>query len=72
LVGLGLEAFVAVACGGGRASGNGRIAVRAAKPVRANRDQNQAIREWATKNGYEVSERGRIPGSIVEAFHAKR
>jgi len=39
---------------------------------RASRDQNQAIREWANKNGYEVSERGRIPGSIVEAFHAKR
>jgi hypothetical protein len=39
---------------------------------RSNRDQNQAIREWATKNGYEVSERGRIPATIVEAFHANR
>lgn len=39
---------------------------------RSNRDLNQAIREWATKNGYEVSERGRIPGAIVEAFHSKR
>lgn len=38
---------------------------------RATRDQNQAIREWATKNGYEVSERGRIPSSIVEAYHNK-
>ena len=36
---------------------------------RSNRDQNQAIREWAGKNGYEVSERGRIPTSIVEAYH---
>jgi hypothetical protein len=43
-----------------------------AAPTRANRDQNQAIREWATKNGYEVSERGRIPASIVEAFHTNR
>jgi len=67
-----LDPYLAVASRAGRASGNGRISVRAAKPVRANRDQNQAIREWATKNGYEVSERGRIPGSIVEAFHAKR
>jgi len=24
------------------------------------------------KNGYQVSERGRIPTTIVEAFHAKR
>ena len=39
---------------------------------RASRDQNQAIREWAAKNGYEVSERGRIPSSIVEAYHSKR
>ncbi|MEU4244368.1 Lsr2 family protein [Actinoplanes sp. NPDC026619] len=39
---------------------------------RASRDQNQAIREWANKNGYEVSERGRIPSHIVEAYHSKR
>ncbi|WP_030443548.1 histone-like nucleoid-structuring protein Lsr2 [Actinoplanes subtropicus] len=52
---------------------DGRIASRTkAAPTRANRNQNQAIREWASKNGYEVSERGRIPASIVEAFHAKR
>ena len=35
---------------------------------RSSRDQNQAIREWAGKNGYELSSRGRIPSSIVEAF----
>ena len=44
----------------------------AASTGRASRDQNQAIREWAGKNGYEVSERGRIPSSIVEAYHSKR
>ena len=37
---------------------------------RQNRDQNQAIREWANKNGHTVSERGRIPSSVVEAYHA--
>jgi hypothetical protein len=36
--------------------------------VRSSRDQNQAIREWAAKNGYELSSRGRIPASIVDAF----
>ena len=41
----------------------------AAASSRSNRDQNQAIREWAGKNGYEVSERGRIPTSIVDAYH---
>ena len=67
-----LDPYLAVASRIGRTGGSGRIASRAAQPARANRDQNQAIREWAAKNGYEVSERGRIPGSIVEAFHAKR
>jgi hypothetical protein len=51
----------------GRASGRGR---GTAPGGRSTRDQNQAIREWAVKNGYEVSERGRIPMSVVEAFNA--
>jgi hypothetical protein len=68
-----LDPYLAVAFRVGRTGTNGRIGSRtAAAPGRANRDQNQAIREWAAKNGYEVSERGRIPSSIVEAFHAKR
>jgi hypothetical protein len=67
-----LDPYLAVAARAGRASGNGRSASRTVAPARANRDQNQAIREWAAKNGYELSDRGRIPGSIVEAFHAKR
>jgi hypothetical protein len=38
--------------------------------VRASsREQNQAIREWATKNGWDISERGRIPASVVEAYN---
>jgi hypothetical protein len=67
-----LDPYLTVASRVGRSSG--RIAARgtAAVASRSNRDQNQAIREWAGKNGYEVSERGRIPSSIVEAFHSKR
>lgn len=57
----------------GRASaGRGRPGRPAAPAGRVDREQNRAIREWATKNGYEVSERGRIPSSIVEAFHGAR
>lgn len=29
-----------------------------------------AVREWAKANGYEVSERGRIPADVREAFEA--
>ncbi len=43
----------------------------AAKPTqRAGREQNQAIREWAANNGYSISERGRIPSTITEAYRA--
>jgi hypothetical protein len=34
------------------------------------REQTQAIREWARTNGYEVSDRGRIPTAVIEAFEA--
>ena len=69
-----LDPYLTVASRLGRTGAHGRISSRAAAaaPARSNRDQNQAIREWAAKNGYEVSERGRIPSSITEAFHAKR
>jgi hypothetical protein len=69
-----LDPYLAVASRVGRSTANRGVAGRGAAPARstANRDQNQAIREWATKNGYAVSERGRIPSSIVEAFHSKR
>lgn len=36
----------------------------------AGHEQAQAIREWARRNGHEVSSRGRIPTSLVEAFEA--
>ena len=68
-----LDPYLAAASRVGRTPTNGRSASRVAPPpARSNRDQNQAIREWAGKNGYEVSERGRIPSSVVEAFHTQR
>lgn len=69
-----LDPYLNVATRVGRSSGEVRGGARrgSAGTGRASRDQNQAIREWASKNGYEVSERGRIPSSIVEAYHSKR
>src|SRR3954464_10355688 len=62
-----LDPFLAVATRVGRSGGAlaGNRRGGGAATGRASRDQNQAIREWANKNGYEVSERGRIPSSIV-------
>jgi len=34
------------------------------------RAQNQAIREWAKRQGLQVNERGRIPAEIVEKYNA--
>jgi Lsr2 len=39
-----------------------------ARPV-ADRVQNQAIREWAVAQGMKISERGRIPSNVLEAYH---
>ncbi|WP_280333060.1 histone-like nucleoid-structuring protein Lsr2 [Nocardia wallacei] len=33
------------------------------------REQTAAIRDWARRNGYTVSDRGRIQADIVEAYH---
>jgi hypothetical protein len=38
-------------------------------PARVDREQTQAIREWARKNGHSVSDRGRIPSSVIEAYN---
>lgn len=67
-----LDPFLNAATRVGRSGGDARSRRGASSTGRASRDQNQAIREWAAKNGYEVSERGRIPSSIVEAYHSKR
>lgn len=34
----------------------------------ANREQTQAIREWARQQGYDLADRGRIPFNVIEAF----
>src|SRR3954452_4878050 len=51
----------------GRASGGGRSR---ATGGRMDREQAGAIRDWARKNGHQVSDRGRIPASVVEAYEA--
>jgi hypothetical protein len=37
-------------------------------PARSDREQNQAIRDWAKAKGLEVSDRGRIPAGVVEQY----
>ncbi len=54
--------------GRGRGRGRARQTVVAEKSARSNRDQTAAIREWARANGHEVSDRGRISKSVMQAY----
>jgi hypothetical protein len=47
--------------GGAGSAPKGRTAI--------DREQNQAIRDWARKRGMKVSDRGRIPAEVLEAYH---
>ena len=58
---------------GGRSDGRGRSQRQTAmteKTARSSREETHAIREWARANGHQVSDRGRIPKSAIEAYHA--
>jgi hypothetical protein len=65
----GFAAYVGAARKVGRTGKHARTGGGAAT---ADREQNQAIREWAKKKGLKVSERGRIPAEIAEQYHAQR
>jgi hypothetical protein len=40
----------------------------ASRPAAADRDKTKAIREWAREHGFELAERGRIPGTVLAAY----
>ena len=48
----------------------GTRATKSAAETKRPKEQTAAIRQWAIRNGYEVSDRGRIPTEIIEAFEA--
>jgi hypothetical protein len=50
----------------GRTSGGS-----SSSPSRSRSDvDTKAVREWAGKNGYELSSRGRIPSNVIDAYQA--
>jgi hypothetical protein len=58
---------------GGRSGGRGRTRGQAPMTetsVRSSREETHAIREWARQNGHQVSDRGRISKSVMEAYKA--
>lgn len=66
-----LASYVAAArrSGGRRSRGSSGGGGAAARRPSIDREQNQAIRDWARKRGMKVSDRGRIPAEVLEAYH---
>nr|WP_214370388.1 Lsr2 family protein [Pseudonocardia sp. H11422] len=56
--------------GGRRRSVSSSSAPRAARPT-GGRERTVAIREWAREHGHEVSERGRIPNAVIQAYEQR-
>lgn len=53
---------------GGRAKRGTAPATRRVVAEARTKEQTKAIREWARNNGRNLSDRGRIPTNIIEAF----
>ncbi|MEU0529238.1 histone-like nucleoid-structuring protein Lsr2 [Amycolatopsis tolypomycina] len=53
---------------GGKKRRSNASSASGAKP-QVDREQNQAIRDWARGRGFEISDRGRIPNEVVAAYH---
>jgi Lsr2 len=66
-----LRATLADFVGAARRTG-GRVkrgaAVQGAPAPAVNREQTRAIRDWARQNGFDLSDRGRIPTNVLQAF----
>jgi hypothetical protein len=68
----GLEPYVKAAKKLGRAPSH-RVSARGrgSAPATADREQNQAIREWAQRKGLDVSARGRISQAVMAQYEAE-
>jgi hypothetical protein len=55
----------------GTGSGSGGAGAAPKGRASIDREQNQAIRDWARKRGMKVSDRGRIPAEVLEAYHRR-
>ncbi|MBM7366330.1 histone-like nucleoid-structuring protein Lsr2 [Gordonia hydrophobica] len=53
-----------------RNSGGRATTGRRATPTARTAPNTRTVRQWATENGYTVSDRGRIPADIVAAYEA--
>ncbi|WP_375404843.1 Lsr2 family protein [uncultured Amnibacterium sp.] len=62
-----LSKYVSAARKADAASSKSRPTARTASAAKSDLKN---VREWASKNGFEVSSRGRIPGNVQQAYAA--
>ena len=51
--------------------GGAATRTRGTSSAASDREQNRAIREWAKRQGLEISDRGRISADIMERYQAE-
>lgn len=64
------KAFEPYISAGRRAGSSGAVRSAAPRKRPGRNPEVAAIRAWAKDNGYTLSERGRIPAPVVEAYNA--
>lgn len=65
-----VDAGRSVSRSGSRASNSSQSGGGGRKRRRTGQQDFGPVREWAKSNGYQVSERGRVPASVIEAYEA--
>jgi len=65
-----MQGYIAAARRADGASRRSRVAANPRSSGRSAKEDLGAVREWARANGYRVSDRGRIPGEVREAYAA--
>ena len=67
------DAFAPYVTAGRRVGGAGRRQTTTAprSSFGRSRQETHAIREWGSANGFQVSERGRIPSEVLEAYERR-
>ncbi|WCD91468.1 histone-like nucleoid-structuring protein Lsr2 [Microbacterium sp. nov. GSS16] len=65
-----IDAGRRVPAGGRPSRGRGRRGSQANQSSAGAKRDLSAVRSWARKNGHAVSDRGRVPASVLEAYDA--
>jgi hypothetical protein len=65
-----LERYTKAARSVSSARGASGSSAAARKRRRSGQQDYSSVRAWAKQNGYQVSERGRVPASVLEAYEA--